>query len=196
MKGRPLAAAPTEASLHEAALAYLAQRATSIVRMKRVLERKIATWARRADKAGESAERIEAAVANAENAVPRVIERLRAIGYLDDAAFAERRAERLTRAGKSRRAVSLDLVRNGIASELARRFTPEDATTELSAAVALTKKKRIGAFARLDEDEDVDPDLKRRWLGALARAGYSFETANRVLRMARDEADSLLRGVR
>lgn len=183
---------PSERALHEAALAYLSRRSTSAARMKQVLERKVALWVRRAEKAAETPAAIATGTADATAAAGRVLERLRESGYLDDEKFAKHRAERLARAGKSRRAIEMDLAKNGVARELARSAMGQEAMgSELAAAVALVKRKRMGAYTR--ESGPIDVAERRRWLGALARAGYSFSTADRALRIDRDAAEELLR---
>lgn len=180
---------PTQFALHEAALAYLTHRSASVAQMRKVLKRRIASWARRAAEGD-----VEAGVASAEAAAEAVIARLVASGLLNDAAYAERRAEALTRAGKSRRAVAFELARKGVAPETARAATPQDGETELAAAAALMRKKRLGPYSRTSEPPDEK--TKRRWLGAFARGGFSLSTAQRVLRMDRDAADALLRTLR
>lgn len=182
----------TETTLHEAALAYLTHRPASVAQMRRVLARKIATWARRAAKTAGDESKVADAVARAESAAAAVMASLRTSGLLDDAAFAKRRAGSLTRAGKSRRVVELTLVRNGVGTTLARDASASDADTEIAAAVMHTRKKRMGAFAR-DVEQAADPKVRRRWLGSLARAGYSFGVAERALRMDREAAEALLR---
>lgn len=184
--------APTETTLHEAALAYLTHRPASVAQMRRVLARKIAAWARRMAKSSADESETSAAVTRAESAAAAVVASLRTSGLLDDARFAAQRAGRLTRAGKSRRAVELSLVKSGVGTTLARESAPSDANTEIAAAVMHTRKKRMGAFAR-DAAQATDPKVRRRWLGSLARAGYSFGVAERALRMDRDAAEELLR---
>lgn len=156
--------------------------------MRKVLARRIAAWARRA-----SEEEAAAGVEPARAAAEAVIARLLASGLLDDAAYAERRAEALTRAGKSRRAVAFDLARRGVAEATARAATPHDPDTELAAAVALMRKKRLGPYARTEAPDDK---TRRRWLSAFARGGFSFATAQRALRMTRETADETLRRLR
>lgn len=186
---------PTQNALHEAALGYLSLRPSSVAQLQRVLHRRIDAWARRAERAGGEETEIESGAARARESARAVLERLRASGLLDDAKFAKDRVERLTRSGKSRRAITFDLAKKGVASDAARAAIPQDAATELGAAVAFTRKKRLGAFVR-DADAEIDPKVRRRWLGALARAGYSFSVADRALRMDRHAAEELLRDMR
>jgi regulatory protein len=182
--------APTADVLRETALAYLSHRAASVAELRRVLGRKIATWARKAARAGQDEQDIAATVGRATDEADGVITRFRGNGLLDDAAFAERRARRLARSGKSARAIAADLAHRGVAAETARSAIPRDPAGELAAAIVFARKKRLGAFARGADDNGA----RRRWLGALARAGYSFEIAERVLRMDRASAEEMLAG--
>lgn len=190
-----MSAPPSQNVIHEWALAYLTNRPASVAVMKKVLQRRIDAWSRRAAKAGTDADEIETGVATAKERALAVIERLTSSGLLNDATYAKQRAERLTREGKSRRAVTFDLAQKGIPSELARASVSNDPATELAAAVALVRKKRLGAFSRRSGAE-IDAKERNRWLGALARAGYSFSVADRALRMDREAAEELLRDLR
>ncbi len=178
-------AAPTEASLHEAALAHLARYATTQAGLLRVLDRRIDRWARAAD-----AERD--AVQVAKRMVRVVVARLAASGAVDDAAFAANRARRLIRAGHSRRAVAAHLAAHGVATETVRHALPADDEAELAAALALAHRRRIGPFRRAP----ADPDTARRELGVLARAGFPREVASRALGMDADAAAELVNRLR
>lgn len=192
---KPAPVPPTAALLHESAIGYLAARSASVAQLTRSLVRKVDAWARRADRAGVDAEEITASREQCQSAIVVLVARLKESGLLNDALYAKQRAASLTRSGKSRRAVAFDLRRKGIAESTAREVTPHDADTELGAAIALARKKRIGPFARtVPEDRDAKRALERKWLGAFARGGYSFGTAQKVLRLDRDAAEELLHG--
>jgi SOS response regulatory protein OraA/RecX len=203
MKIRPKRAplpAPPAPSLHvleEAALSYLDKSSCSVAHMTKLLERRILTWGRRAERAGASEDEIARMSAAAREAAAAVIAKLVERRFLDDATFAKHRAEGLTRAGMSRRAVSAYLAQKGVDDAVARAVTPRDDATELKAAVTLLRKRRIGAFSRtpLEDLPEEEQDKERhRWLGVLARAGFSFGTAERALQMSRERADELLGG--
>lgn len=184
---------PTEPVLHEAALGYLAARSASTAQLRKSLERKIATWSRRAERAGVPDEDIALTAERCKGAIDRILARLKENGLLDDARYAKLRAERLTRSGKSSRAVAFDLKQKGIASTIRRDAVPTDAETELGAAVALAKKKRIGPFARaIPDDREEKRALEQKWLGAFGRGGFSFGTAQKVIRLDRDAAEEIL----
>ena len=131
---------PSEATLHEAALAYLARYAASRVGVIRALDRKVARWARLSPEAGEEI------LVQCRAAVRRVAARLEQAGLIDDAQFAASRVRSLTRSGKSRRAVAAHLGARGIGGEILDEALPEDAEAEFAACLILARKRRIGPF--------------------------------------------------
>lgn len=176
---------PTEATLHEAALAYLARYAASRAGVIRALDRKVARWARLSPEAGDEI------LAQCRAAVRRVAARLEQAGLIDDAQFAAIRARSLTRAGKSRRAVAAHLGARGIGGEILDEALPENAEAEFAACLILARKRRIGPFRPEEKPED-----KMRELGVLARAGFAQGVAQRALEIGRDEAETLIIGLR
>jgi regulatory protein len=182
--GRP----PDTAALHEAAVAYLARYAATEAGLQRILERRVARWARRAD-ATMDVETIAAATARAHAAIAEVVRQLAAAGAVSDAAFAVIRARVLRRGGRSRRAVAAELAARGVGVDTARAALEAEETDELSAALVLARRRRIGPFRDGDED-------RRRELATLARAGFSREVANQALRTPREEAEEMVRRVR
>ena len=169
---------PDRTSLHNAALAHLARFATTRQGLTRVLDRRIARWARAAE--GE-AEEVAALRAEARTIVAKLV----ALGAIDDAAFAAARARSLTRAGRSRAVVAAHLAARGVAAEQARAAIGEDAQTQLAAALVLARRRRLGPF----RDGAADA---RRELGVLARAGFGQDTAERALAMEQEAALALI----
>ena len=110
---RPVGPAPDAAGLHDAALDYLAHYAATEAVLRRVLERRIDRWARRAAVASD-AETIAVQAAAARALVHDVIARLVAAGAVNDAAYAESRARSLLRSGRSRRAAAAHLAAKGV----------------------------------------------------------------------------------
>ncbi len=176
----PVGPVPDRAALHEAALRHLARFAATEAGLVRVLDRRIARWARAA---GADAE----AAAPAKAAARDVARALAGSGVVDDAAFAAARARSLTRAGRSRRAVSAHLAAKGVAPELARQSLP-DPEQEVAAALAYASRRRLGPFRR----EDAGDEVRRRELGSLARAGFPQGVAERALEMDPAEAQALV----
>jgi regulatory protein len=178
---------PDEAALHEAALSYLARYGATRATLARVLDRRVGRWAR-----ANPGEETASVVAAARRAVRELVEQLAASGAVDDTAFARARARRLTRSGRSRRATAAHLAARGVAGEAVKAALPDDAEADFAAAVAFTRRRRLGPFRRAE----IDADGRRRELAALARAGFTHDTANRALSLAPDEAEAVLARLR
>ena len=187
--------APTRASLHEAALAYLGRGAATADSVKKTLERRIGNWARRSVRAGRDAEGIAGDAAKARELIEEIVGRLREVGLVNDATFAENRARRMSDAGRSRRAISAHLAQKGVDAATVREAVPHDAGAELGAALQFARRRRIGPFA---DEADVLTDreerraVERKALGTLARAGFDWNVCDRVMRMSREDAEARL----
>ena len=179
MKSKPPPADPDERSLREAAMAHLARYEATRDGLLRVLDRRIARWARAQDTD------IEGAVDAARAAARRVADALASSGALDDGRFATRRASLHARSGRSARLSRVLLGAAGVPAPLAEAASARDPALELEAAVAHARKRRLGPFG----PEDAD---RRRALASFARAGFGSETARRVLALDRDEAEQHL----
>jgi regulatory protein len=170
------AKAPDEAKLYQAALNHLARYAATEASLARVLARKIDRW---------TVADVQAA-RTAKAAIPRVLTRLKDEKLLNDAAFAASRAKRLTREGKPRRYALAHLAAKGVAAESAKAALVDDPERELAAACAFLRRRRAGPFGEA-------PELKI--LAAMARTGFSQEIARRAMRLDRDEAEALIKGL-
>lgn len=181
----PAGPPPDAARLREAALAHLARFAATEVGLRRVLARRVDRWARRAEAEGRE---VGAEVAAGKAAAATIAREMVAAGAVDDAAFAESRARRLARTGRSRRATLAHLAAKGVGGEVAAAALPEGPEAELDAALAFCRRRRIGPFARGEEA----PEARAKALGALARGGFPREVAERALRMDPAEAEDRL----
>ncbi len=181
----PAGPAPGEARLREAALAHLARFAATEQGLRRVLERRIDRWARRAEAEGQDISGLAAARALAAQVARQMV----AMGAVDDAAFAAARARRLARAGRSRRAIAAHLAGKGVAREVASAALPEE---ELNAALAQCRRRRTGPFAV----EPMAREARLKALGALARAGFGRDVAEQALDTPREEAEERLAALR
>ncbi|AKV04031.1 Regulatory protein recX [Labilithrix luteola] len=181
--------------LHEAALAYLARSAATAAGVKKTLERRVANWAQRAVRSGRDVETVENEASRAREAIAPVVARLREVGLVNDAAFANARARSLSRSGRSRRAIEAHLTAKGASEEIVREALPNRHEDELGAAITFARKRRLGPFAR-ERDELTAADrqaAKQKALATMARAGFDFRTSDRVLRMDLEQAEEHLR---
>ncbi len=176
--------------LREVALAHLARFAATEAGLARVLDRRVTNWARKAQAASADPEAIAADTRAAKAAIPGIVASIRALGAVDDAAFAASRARRLTREGKSRRAALAHLAAKGVDQTLAATTLPEDPARDLAAACGYLKRRRLPPFG---ETSDA---VRLRALASLARAGYNRDVAERALDLDRDVAEETLRRLR
>lgn len=183
---KPAGAPPTEAKLHEAALAHLARFAATEAGLRRVLHRRIDRWLRAAEQEGQEPEDARAAARAAKQAAGEVANKLVAAGAVDDAAFAASRARRLARTGRSRRAIAAHLAAKGVVGEAAQAALPGD---ELDAALALCRRRRLGPFA-------TAPQERLKAMGVLARAGFPRDIAEQALDMDPAAAEERLLALR
>ena len=167
------------AYLENAALHYLERFAASSASLRRVLMRKIerslAHWG---GERGEHALMLDA-----------VMTKLVRLGYVDDQAYAGMKTRSLHRQGKGSRAIRATLAAKGIGGELAEQalqsLSDEHDEPDLAAAIRLARKRRLGPF----RPNDDRPQNRAKDLSALARAGFDFDTARRVIEA--DSPDSL-----
>lgn len=137
--------------------------------------------------------------AAARELITEIVGRLGEVGLVNDTAFAETRAKRMSSAGRSRRAISAHLAQKGVDAATVREAVPQDASSELAAAISFARKRRLGPFARAPQDEQTRDERRvaeRKALGTMARAGFDFGVCERVLRMDRDDAEERLRSRR
>jgi regulatory protein len=162
--------------LERAALHYLERYSASTEMLRRTLARRVEKRARlRGEDPAAFVEMIAATVARAVSA-----------GLVDDARFTETRVATLRRRGTSSRGVSAKLAAKGVprdvveaAMQAERDALPEGEAQAIEdqAAWAYAKRRRLGPYRR--------PDLRAahrdRDLAALARAGFSYDLARRVV---------------
>lgn len=183
--------APDLDSLQEAALTYLARYAATEAGLRRVLQRRIDRWTRRAEDSG--VESVADQASTARSSVHEVIQRLITSGVLNDVAYADARAHSLVRAGRSRRAVALHLAAKGIDPDTAQSALAPHDGSELAAALVLARRRRIGPFRSGAAPDEAG---RRRELGVLARAGFPQSVARQALAMDADQAETLVNQLR
>jgi regulatory protein len=113
-----------------------------------------------------------------------LIERYRRSGLLDDAAFAQARAQTLHQRGVSVRAIKARLTEKGVSGpeiDAALRALAEDTdadtTPDLEAARRTARRRRLGPWRNGDERDA----RREKDLAALARAGFSYAVAKAVI---------------
>ena len=173
--GKPLAKPPrkvTEAYLQRAALAYLERYASSAENLRRVLRRKVDKRCRlRGEDPAEFRDMIDEVVAKS----------LRS-GLIDDTRYAEARVATLRRRGGSARAIQAKLSAKGVnRGTIAAALEGEEGEEE-QAARAFARRRKLGPFRPGERTPYRDKDL-----AAMARAGFRFDVARRIIEGEQDE---------
>lgn len=173
----------TETYLHNSGLYYLQRFSASTAHFKSVLMRKV----KRSCLAHPDQD-LEACRAMVE----ALAARFEASGLLNDTVYARGMADSLRRRGRSRKAITAKLTERGLRKDqieaaletLRDESGVAESEAELAAALKFARRKRIGPFRAGEKD----PALLRKDLAALARAGFSYDTARKALDFDGEEA--------
>lgn len=161
----------TPQTLERAALSYLGRFDAPAAQLRRVLMRRVARSARH-----HGTDRAEG-----EAAIDGIIERFVRSGLLDDARFAAARARGLNARGVALRAIRARLAEKGVSTDLIEdtlvELAREVGSADLVAATALVRRRRRGPYRAAPERAG----MREKDLAALARAGFDYATALRVV---------------
>lgn len=173
----------TETYLHNSGLYYLQRFSASTAHFKSVMMRKVKkSCMAHPDQDFEACRAMVDALAT----------RFEGSGLLNDAVYARGVADSLRRRGRSRKAITAKMTERGLRKDqietalesLRDESGVSDSEAELAAALKFARRKRIGPFRAGEQD----PALLRKDLAALARAGFSYDTARKALDYDGDEA--------
>ncbi len=174
--------------LERAGLYYLGRYATSAENFRQVLWRKV--W--RAARVHETDE------AQCAGWIEALVERYVAAGLIDDRSYADARARSLHRRGNGLRVIRGKLAQKGIAGDVIEAaleaLAGEEAAAspgalDLRAALTLAAKRRLGPWRR---DPLTRADNRARDMAALARAGFGYDIARRIVEAESAEAAEAL----
>ncbi|MBO6782506.1 MAG: RecX family transcriptional regulator [Alphaproteobacteria bacterium] len=161
----------TQERLRKAALHYIDRYATSAGNLHDVLMRRVARSARLHGTDPRQGRQW------AEDIVAEFVDR----GLVDDRSYAETRAVSLHRGGASRRKIAMALKSKGVGSadvDAALAALEEGhRNSELAAARNYARRRRFGPWRAADERDA----RRERDLAAMARAGFSYATALKVI---------------
>ncbi|MDD3181601.1 MAG: RecX family transcriptional regulator [Alphaproteobacteria bacterium] len=186
---------PTLDYLANSALYYLSRYAASEASLRRVLDNKI----RRAIMQDEVFAADHEAQAALRQAIDKIVETHIRTGVINDAAFAEMKVHSLRRAGRSARMITLKLSQKGLKPDvITKALLPEDEgedpqKAELRAAQSFAKRRALGPYRKrpLSEADVADSQAQTKQtvkdVTTLARAGFSFDVAKKVLDVDFDE---------
>lgn len=122
-----------------------------------------------------------------------LVSQFQELGLLDDKAYLKGMVTTYRRRGLSTMQIKLKLGQKGYtADDIQKQIKnydrdefDSDKNGELYAALTFARKKRLGPYD-IDERKTFD-----KALGAMARAGYSFDIAKKVLELSHDELEEL-----
>lgn len=178
----------SERYLYNSGLAYLQKFTSSVPNFRRVMGRKI-------DKSCNyhKDQEKDACLAMLDTTVETFVRQ----GLLNDDAYLAGMVTSLRRRGLSAQAIHAKLGQKGLNKDSIQQAlnafdadTAADHNPDYTAAILLIRRKKLGCFGKRD------PDGRNRELSALARAGFSFEIAQRALNLEQDEAQEILNSVR
>ncbi len=164
--------------LQNAATFYLERYPSTAEGLRRVLNRRV-----------RKAEMADAPIIdNVKQAIEAIIAKFVAAGIIDDQAFAQTKARALHRRGTSNRLTRQRLKLAGVDEDtldkamagLDQELDTDPRRREWQAAVALARRRRLGPFRDKERKEHRNRDL-----ATLARAGFDYELARKVI----DSAD-------
>lgn len=161
----------TESGLRNAALHYLQRFSTSQENLKSVLMRRVL----------RAAQTHETDMDQAAQWIDALVDNLARSGMVDDKLYAEGRTRALFRRGVPPNGIAQRLRQKGVDADLIEvalsELYVETANPTLLAAVKLAKRRRLGPYRAPDKRvERQDKDL-----AAIARAGFDYETARKVI---------------
>ncbi len=161
----------TESSLRNIALHYLQRYASSAENLKSVLKRRDL----------RSAQYHEIDIKETSAWIETLVNQLTKSGFVNDQTYAEGRIKALFRIGVSPKRIFQQLMQKGVNSDLIKQATAElyveFTNPNLIAAKTLVKRRRLGPYRQPNKRKE----LQDRDLAAVARAGFDFQTARKVI---------------
>lgn len=119
-----------------------------------------------------------------------VIQKFMGLGYLNDKAYAQALLFSLKQKSLPRGRIASTMRQKGLADEIIQEALPaDDAVDNLTAAIGWMRRKKLGPYATRERENQ-----QQRHLASLARAGFSYDCAQKALALPREEADDLLSG--
>lgn len=112
----------------------------------------------------------------AQSLIPEFIE----LGYLNDSLYSKALYNSLKNKGLSSKAIQAKMMSKGVEARVIQDLINDEADgiNERESVILFARKKKLGRF-RMPQTND--PDQKRKDLGKLARAGFSYDMAMSVL---------------
>ena len=125
-----------------------------------------------------------------------ITEKMKKLNYVNDLRYSEIKGEKIFNSGGSKKLLKFKLDEKGIDHDVIEKITDKffsNKLDEIQSALIYTKKKKIGLFYQKDLNKIDASNLKNKWFGALARRGFSYETAKKVFEIENlSEAENII----
>lgn len=135
----------------------------------------------------------DVAVSEYNTVLNAVIAKLLEQNLLSDTRYGQSRIRQLYARGKATSFIKQDLRRNGLDEFLIEDLLSQEADEEYSpdelTALRYIKKRKFGCYRIVN----ADYKQKQKELAALARQGFGYDLANRMLALEYDEAEEIIR---
>jgi regulatory protein len=174
-----------EAEIHRIALGYLNRFDASVAVLRKMLVGRVERAIKRDEH--EAAE-IERRKATSRQIIEQLLARFQESGLLNDTRYASNMVASLRRRGVSARGIQSRLSAKGIAAGLVQTALTEAAAdphaqgTELDAATAYARRRKLGHFRGTTDRKQLHKDL-----ATMARAGFGYDVAVRTLGQKLDD---------
>ncbi len=177
-RGRKRPRKITPKYLENAAVYYLQRYSSTIAGLRQALIRKIDRSVR--EHGGTRSEHLPA--------VEEVLQKLERNGLLNDQSFTLHKADSLRAAGRSTRVIALKLRQKGVPTALANTHIArvKAEIPDNDAARMHARKKKLGPFRRV-ADPATRKEFRQKDLAAMARAGFSYDVAKRIVDGSADD---------
>ncbi len=109
--------------------------------------------------------------------IDTLIEKYRAMGYLNDAAYVESKIVSLRRAGTSTRAIGMKLKIKGAGNEDIQTALEADEETDEASAWIFARRKKLGPY----RSAETRAEKRQKDMAAMGRAGFDYQTARSVI---------------
>lgn len=177
-RGRKRPRKITPKYLENAAVFYLQRYSSTIAGLRQALVRKIDRSVR--EHGGTRSEHLPA--------VEEVLQKLERSGLLNDQSFTLHKADSLRAAGRSTRVIALKLRQKGVPTALANTHIArvKAEIPDHDAARMHARKKKLGPFRRV-ADAATRKEFRQKDLAAMARAGFGYDVAKRIVDGSADD---------
>ena len=112
------------------------------------------------------------------------LSKMKKLNYINDLRYSELKSNKLFHAGNSKKFINFKLKEKGIKEDIINKVIKNIFTEqidEIQSALIYIKKKKIGLFCNNSINVADEVYIKNKWLGSLARKGFSYEVSKNVL---------------